>query len=176
MSGASSSKGRRMRRVVPHRGPPRTGPAPRGSGAPVALQVLARGERWVVVDKPSGLAVHQSALVRDRDTVMRVARKQFGDEVDPVHRLDRATSGCLLLSLSRGETAALHAAHVAGEKRYVAFVRGRIASEGPIRLDQPLGDGQGNPKDAVTVITPIAGSVDPRCSLVVATPLTGRFH
>src|SRR5688500_2149927 len=169
MSGASSSKGRRMRRVVPHRGPPRTGPAPRGSGAPVALQVLARGDRWVVVDKPTGLAVHQSALVRDRDTVMRVARRQFGDEVDPVHRLDKATSGCLLLSLSRAHTAALHAAHVAGEKRYVAFVRGllrgRVAADGPIRLDQPLNDDHGNPKSAVTLLTPIAGSVDPRSYL-----------
>jgi tRNA pseudouridine65 synthase len=141
----------------------------------VELAVLARGERWVVVDKPSGLAIHASDRVRERDTLMRHARRQFGPEVDPVHRLDRATSGCLLLSLSRAEYPALHAAHAAGRKRYLALVRGRVAWD-ELRCESPLGDDHGNPKDAVTLFVRLGASAEPRCSLLLATPLTGRFH
>ncbi|MEQ1506778.1 MAG: pseudouridine synthase [Myxococcota bacterium] len=139
------------------------------------MDVLAAGESWAVVAKPSGLAVHRSELVRDRHTLVGAARRVFGPDVAPVHRLDRATSGCLLLSLRPDATAALQAALTVGEKRYLAVVRGHVAPLEPIRYDQPLGSDHGD-KDAVTVFSPIAGCDEPRCSLVLATPLTGRFH
>ncbi|MEQ1567591.1 MAG: pseudouridine synthase [Myxococcota bacterium] len=139
------------------------------------LEVLARTERWVVVNKPSGLAVHQSARVRDRDTVMRFARRQFGDRVDPVHRLDRATSGCLLLSLDPQHTGELAAAHSGSEKVYVVFVRGRMTL-GELRCEAPLRDDRGIERSAVTVFTAVASSAEPRVSLVLARPVTGRTH
>lgn len=139
------------------------------------LDVLAQGDRWVIVDKPSGLAVHRSALVRDRRTLMDVARAQFGS-ADPVHRLDRATSGCLLLSLHPEHTGALHSALRGGIKSYLALVRGVVRPLEPILYDAPLSSEQGEPKEASTLFSPVTTCEEPRCSLLLATPLTGRRH
>jgi tRNA pseudouridine65 synthase len=138
--------------------------------------LLARGERWAVVGKPSGLPVHRSELCRERHTLVGAVRRRFGQAVSPVHRLDRATSGCLLLSLDPEYTATLQNALTNGEKRYVAFVRGHVATLEPIRFSNPLKDSHGGMREAETLLAPIAGSDDPRCSLVLATPITGRFH
>lgn len=143
---------------------------------PRTLRVLARGATWAVVDKPSGLAVHPSVRVRDRVTAIDIARSLFDARVAPVHRIDRATSGCLLLSLVPEATGALHAALVAGRKRYVAFVRGNVSFPEGFRFDQPLSDDDGVHKDAVTEFAAVAGCDEPRSSLVVASPLTGRTH
>ena len=64
-----------------------------------ALPVLAQGERWVVIAKPSGMVLHPSHYPGQfRDTVVQVAAAQFGRPVHAVHRLDAATSGTLLLA------------------------------------------------------------------------------
>lgn len=138
------------------------------------LPVIAAGPTWAVVAKPSGLAVHPSARVRDRITLIDLARRRFGAAVAAVHRLDRATSGCLLLSLAPTATPALQAALSAGTKRYVAFVRGNALQ--PVRCDAPLSDDDGGLQAASTTLTPIAGGDDPRCALVLAVPHTGRTH
>jgi tRNA pseudouridine65 synthase len=140
------------------------------------LQVLAEGEGWRVVAKPAGLPVHRSAMVAERDTLMRLARRQWGDRVSPVHRLDRPTSGCLLLSTGPEHTPALQDALAAGQKWYVAFVRGRADAAAPVRCANPMKDPDGVVQDAATVLIPVAGSQDPRCSLVLAIPETGRWH
>lgn len=143
----------------------------------MALTVLARGDRWMVVDKPSGLAIHRSAMVRDRSTLIGTIRRQLGlDLIDPVHRLDRATSGCLLLSLDPARTSLLHEALRAGSKRYLALVRGMVSPFEPIHYSGALSNEQGSPREAETLFSPIAASEDPRCSLVLAAPLTGRRH
>lgn len=140
------------------------------------IRVLSEGPGWAIVDKPSGLAVHRSALVRDRHTLMGAVRRQFGPDAAPVHRLDRATSGCLLLSLDPDATGTLHAALAEGHKQYVAMVRGQVVPLEPIVYEQPLSDDSGALKEATTVFSPIAASADPRCSLVLAAPLSGRTH
>jgi tRNA pseudouridine65 synthase len=142
----------------------------------VNIDVLAQGSGWLVVGKPSGLPVHRSAMVNERDTLVRRLRRDLGFDVDPVHRLDRPPSGCLLLSSDRARTGALQAALTVGHKRYVAFVRGRVQTLEPVVFDNPMADSHGVVKEAQTVLIPIAGSAEPRCSVVVASPLTGRFH
>src|SRR5690606_40388096 len=58
--------------------------------------VLYRDPHLAVVDKPAGLMAHASALARgERDFLADRLREQFGGPVYMVHRLDRATSGCL---------------------------------------------------------------------------------
>lgn len=59
-------------------------------------------DRWLVaVNKPSGMLVHRSWLDR-HETVfaMQTVRDQIGQHVFTVHRLDRPTSGVLLMALS----------------------------------------------------------------------------
>jgi tRNA pseudouridine65 synthase len=141
----------------------------------IDLPVLARGTRWAVILKPAGLAVHRSALVRTGPTVVGVAGRQFGCRVDPVHRLDQPTSGCLLLSFDRDYTGALQQALAAGSKRYLAMVRGCIPTREPYTESRALAV-DGVEKEATTWLQPVASSKDPRCSLVMAEPLSGRFH
>lgn len=114
--------------------------------------------------------------MRERHTLVGAVRRRFGDSVSPVHRLDRPTSGCILLSLDPTYTATLQQALTAGEKRYLAFVRGHVATLEPVRFSNPLKDSHGGMREAETVLSPIAGSDEPRCSLVLARPITGRFH
>lgn len=142
----------------------------------MAIRVLAQTEQWAVVAKPSGMAVHRSRMVNERDTVMRAIRKQLEGHVAPVHRLDRATSGCLLLSRDPGVTPRLQAALTAGTKRYLAFVRGHRPDPAEVRVTRPMKDAEGVVRDAETYIRPVATSPEPRCSLLLARPTTGRFH
>ena len=137
--------------------------------------MLARGERWAVVAKPPGLPVHQSRMVNARDTVMRAVRPLF-PTASPVHRLDRPTSGCLLLSLDPAFTPALQEALAAGEKRYLAFVRGKARATEPVRVTNPMKDEGGVLREAETLLTPVGTTDDPRSSLFLAVPVTGRWH
>ena len=69
---------------------------------PAALPVLYSDEALAVVSKPAGLMVHDSALARgETDFAADRLREQFGKPIFLVHRLDRATSGCLLLAFDR---------------------------------------------------------------------------
>ena len=142
----------------------------------MSLHILARSTAWAVVAKPAGLPVHRSKMVNVRDTVMRAIRHQLPEQAAPVHRLDRPTSGCLLISLDPAATPRLQAALAAGDKRYLAFVRGFREDPAEVRVDRPMKDAQGVLRDAITLIRPVGTSRDPRCSLFLARPLTGRFH
>ena len=129
-----------------------------------------------MVAKPAGLPVHRSQMVNVRDTLIRAARSQFDGPVSPVHRLDRPTSGCLLLSRDPDRTSVLQAALATGEKRYLALVRGHAPDLAEVRVETPMKDGGGVLRQATTLVRPVATTSDPRCSLFEARPLTGRYH
>ncbi|MGL5501097.1 MAG: pseudouridine synthase, partial [Plesiomonas shigelloides] len=68
--------------------------------APV-LPVLYQDEHIIAINKPAGWLVHRSWLDRhEKVVVMQTVRDQIGQHVYTVHRLDRPTSGVLLLALS----------------------------------------------------------------------------
>ena len=80
----------------------------------------------IAVNKPAGLAVHGgSGLSHGVIEALRAARPEL-TELDLVHRLDRETSGCLLIAKRRSALRDLHAQLRAGtvEKRYLALVCG----------------------------------------------------
>lgn len=158
-----------------------------------ALPVLFEDEFLAVVDKPAGLMVHDSALARgETDFAADRLREQFGRPVFLVHRLDRATSGCLLLALDRDTASALGRAFMAPEatrnieKDYWAICRGWPA-EPRFTIDHPLDGGPGKPvkKPAVTdfevlatceLPVPSAGFDTSRYAWLCAHPRTGRFR
>ena len=81
---------------------------------------------WWSINKPAGLAVHGgSGLTHGVIEALRAARPELG-ELDLVHRLDRETSGCLLIAKRRSALRDLHAQLREGrvEKRYLALVCG----------------------------------------------------
>jgi len=154
--------------------------------APVAV---LHADAWLaVVDKPAGLMVHDSALARGEDDFLADRlRAQFGRPVFLVHRLDRATSGCLLLAFDRDTASALGKVLMAGEvdKHYLAVCRGW--PEERFTIDHALDGGPGKPlkKPAVTRFERLAtcelelasaGFPTSRYALLQAMPQTGRFR
>ncbi len=90
-------------------------------------RVLFEDDRVLVLDKPAGMAVHGGSGIRYG--VIEALRQLRLDlrELELVHRLDRDTSGCLLLSKRRSALRSLHQAlrEEAMDKRYLALVGGR---------------------------------------------------
>jgi tRNA pseudouridine65 synthase len=163
-------------------------PAPAQATGADALAVCYRDDALAVVDKPAGLMVHDSALARgETDFAADRLRAQFGRPVFLVHRLDRATSGCLLLAFDRDTASALGKALMAHDVRrdYLAVCRGW--PEPRFTIDHALDGGPGKPakKPAITdferlatveLAWPSAGFDTSRYALLRASPRTGRFR
>jgi 23S rRNA pseudouridine1911/1915/1917 synthase len=111
-------------------------PAPRKSALvaeDLSLPVLFEDDHLLVIDKPAGVVVHPGAGVTSGTVVHGLLRKVrglagIGGEERPgiVHRLDKDTSGCLVVAKTepalRGLQAGFKARSV--EKRYRALVHG----------------------------------------------------
>lgn len=104
-----------------------------------ALPLLHLDAHLVAVHKPAGMLVHRSALAAPGERfAMQVVRDQLGRHVYPVHRLDRGTSGVLVMALDPAtakQLTGLFAAHQVA-KTYLGFVRGWPAVQGTV--DHPL--------------------------------------
>ncbi|WP_273789775.1 RluA family pseudouridine synthase [Bartonella sp. ML70XJBT] len=101
----------------------------RGQGDGVILKkmLLYEDPKVFVFNKPAGLAVQGgSGLTRHIDSMLEVWRNKKGEKPRLVHRLDRETSGVLIVARSRGAAQALTAAFREREtkKTYWALVRG----------------------------------------------------
>jgi tRNA pseudouridine32 synthase/23S rRNA pseudouridine746 synthase len=102
--------------------------------------ILFRDKRFLVLDKPSGLAVHPGRAggpsVEDFFPAWRLGR--HGPWL--AHRLDRDTSGCLLVALKKSALIAAQDLFTRGavEKTYWAVVRGAPQGELGV-IDLPLG-------------------------------------
>jgi 23S rRNA pseudouridine955/2504/2580 synthase len=105
--------------------------APPAPPRPLALPILFEDEHLLVVDKPAGLAAHGgSGIVYGLIEQLRAARSNQ-PFLELAHRLDRDTSGLLLLAKSRRALVRLHAALRDGEvdKRYLTLVAGDWRNE-----------------------------------------------
>lgn len=152
------------------------------------IEVLYADAALAVVNKPAGLMAHASAMARGEDEFLdERLRAQLGGGVHLVHRLDRATSGCLLVARERGTAAALGRAFMsrAVEKDYLAVCRGW--PEERFLLDYALDGGPGKPekKPAITEFerlavaeldAPDARHATSRYALLRASPQTGRYR
>jgi 23S rRNA pseudouridine955/2504/2580 synthase len=129
----------------------RAGPAGDGGARPPpsALQkllleaIVYEDADLMVLNKPAGIAVHGgSGLSHGVIESLRAARPD-DRELDLVHRLDRDTSGCLVVARRRAALRDLHAQLREGraEKRYLALVCGKW-DLGEKRIDLPLATGE----------------------------------
>jgi len=152
------------------------------------LDFLHVDDDLLAVNKPAALAVHRSRLVgADDDYLMDRLRLQVEGPLHAVHRLDRATSGVLLVARTAVAAAELGRQLMARSvtKTYLAVVRGWPAEQGEI--DYPLSGSslQGEAKPALTrwrrlatIEVPIAqGRYDrQRYALLEISPETGRYR
>lgn len=155
----------------------------------MALELLYQDEQLAVVNKPAGLMVHDSKLARgESEFLADQLREQLGVPVFLVHRLDRATSGCLLFAFDRDTASTLgkQLMSQAFAKHYLAVCRGWPAADA-FDLDYPIDGGPGKPecKPAQTRFTvsargelpwPMGGFETSRFALLRCEPLTGRFR
>jgi 23S rRNA pseudouridine955/2504/2580 synthase len=151
------------------------------------LPVLFEDDHVLAVDKPAGLAVHGgSGIAHGVIERLRSARPE-AKFLELVHRLDRETSGVLLIARKRSALIALHEELRSRgmDKRYLVAVSGRIrdqkrhvkvalrkysTAEGERRVVVDERDGQ----QAETVFRRLARNEE--FSLLEAELLTGRTH
>jgi 23S rRNA pseudouridine955/2504/2580 synthase len=166
--------------------PRRARPAGQAAAAARALPVAYEDEALVVIDKPSGVAVHGgSGLSFGVIETLRAARPE-AKVLELAHRLDRDTSGLLIVAKKRGALIELHRMLRQGEVRkiYVALVKGRWRG-GAREIREPLhkfvqagGERRvavrAHGVEAVTRVRPLAVAAD--LSMLELELLTGRTH
>ena len=128
-------------RIPPVRLDPRQVPARPADAVleTLAGAILHEDARLLILNKPSGLAVHGGSGLRYGVIEGLRALRPEARYLELVHRLDRETSGCLLIAKRRPTLRALHELLRQNriDKRYLALVQGRW--EGGARtVDAPL--------------------------------------
>lgn len=111
----------------------------------VPIPVIARGDGWLAVDKPAGMPVHPVNSVRE-NSLIRMLRRQEGIEgLRLTHRLDRETTGVLLIAENAATASVLSTAFERGrvEKDYLAIVAGVVGDEEGV-IDLPIGEAAGS--------------------------------
>ena len=85
--------------------------------------ILYEDKGLVVINKRHGIAVHGGSGVSIG--IIEALKSQYKEPIELVHRLDRATSGCLILAKKRSVLKSLHEQLVNHEleKRYTALVK-----------------------------------------------------
>jgi 23S rRNA pseudouridine955/2504/2580 synthase len=175
-------------RVPPVRtGAPSEPPAPGDSALRrIADAIVYEDARLIVIDKPAGMAVHGGSGVSWGVIEALRALRPGEKELELVHRLDRDTSGCLMVARRRSALRTLHALQRDGgvEKRYQALLSGRWIKDSaevdaPLRKNTLQGgervvrvDAEG--KAAVTRFRVLRRYAD--STLVEAVLVTGRTH
>ncbi len=148
--------------------------------------ILYEDDGLLVLNKPSGLAVHGgSGLNYGVIEGLRALRPE-ARFLELAHRLDRDTSGCLVIAKKRSVLRAFHELLREGgmDKIYLALVMGRWKGGGK-RVDAPLRKNElksgervvrvsKDGKPSSTIFTPV--TLYKRCSLMRVKLLTGRTH
>ncbi len=148
--------------------------------------LLTEDKRWFALNKPSGLAVHGgSGLNYGVIEAMRLLKPEE-HQMELVHRLDRETSGCLLIARRRSALRVLHELlrNNKMDKRYIALLAGRWEGrradvDAPL-LKNTLQGGErvvrvnSNGKSALTRFRVLERFSN--ATLVEAKPVTGRTH
>jgi 23S rRNA pseudouridine1911/1915/1917 synthase len=160
---------------------------------PSGLRPCFAAPDFAVFEKPSGVLTHPNgfdcggALLDD-------AKALFGANAQICHRLDRETSGLIVVSQNKKAEAALkdQFASRLAKKTYLAFVKGAIDAKRLIDAPIALGtrkrnDGLGLPKvigavsfsqgkEARTLIEPLDYFAELNATLIEARPIGGRTH
>jgi 23S rRNA pseudouridine1911/1915/1917 synthase len=119
------------------------GIAPDGAPPPLP-DILHIDDRVIVLDKPAGLLAHPSGLDFSWAVIGLAKDRWPEDRIDLVHRLDRDTSGVIVLTRDIEANRSLKAALKAGscEKHYEALCRGEIPWD-TRTLEGPIGSNDG---------------------------------
>ena len=155
----------------------------------ITAAIVQEDERLIVVNKPAGIAVHGgSGISFGVIEALRAARPDEADSLELVHRLDRDTSGVLLVARKSSVLRMLHAQLREGhefEKRYLALLKGswqlgQKRIDAPLRTDLRVGGErtvrvQAGGKASISDFRPVQ-FFGARATLLEVAILTGRTH
>lgn len=161
------------------------GIAPTGAPPPMP-DVLYEDEHLLAVSKPAGLLVHPVGQRFEYGLIGVVRDARPGKVVAPAHRIDRETSGIVLIALS-GETdrrmkLAFKQRRV--QKSYLAIVRGSPSWD-TLTVDAPIGKCGGELElrravrddgDPSCTHFEVSARISPTLTLMLCRPITGRTH
>ena len=102
--------------------------------------VIFENDSFLLVNKPSGLAVHGgSGIHLGLIELLRSSREKRNEHLELVHRLDKGTSGCLLVSKKKSKLRKLHEYFREGkvQKTYLGLMVGKF-TQTVYEIDQPL--------------------------------------
>ena len=160
----------------------------RRTAPPRELAVLRESGHWLVVDKPPGLPTVPDRAARAPSVHGLLEALRPGADLRIVHRLDRDTSGCLLLA--KGLAAARHFDQLfrsgGVHKEYRALVHGAMNGSARV-VELPLGPDPRRPGKVVVATRPTRGARAARTAVQVIDafaafthvrllPATGRSH
>ncbi|SMN11965.1 Ribosomal large subunit pseudouridine synthase C [uncultured Candidatus Thioglobus sp.] len=143
--------------------------------------ILYEDKGLLIINKPSGLAVHGGSGIDIG--VIEALRDMYNTPVELVHRIDRATSGVLLIAKKRSVLKNLHEQLVQHqmEKRYSALVKGtwskkRHTIDAPLHQNSRATVVDAKGKNAVSHFQPMKNFKSINASLVDVLIETGRMH
>jgi len=145
---------------------------------PSAFEVVFENESFLVVHKPAGIAVHEGKEIFKRHSLLghlEAAYRMKGVHPRLVHRLDKETSGLLLIAKNEETASRLERSLEEGEvkKEYLLLVVGRLYPlEG--RIEFPLPGRSGEPVSALTLYKVEKEFAE--ATLIRARIKTGRMH
>lgn len=148
--------------------------------------IVYEDDGLMVINKPTGVAVHGGSGRRHGVIEALRASRPTARQLELVHRLDRDTSGALLVAKKRSALRRLHADLREGkvDKRYLALVRGRwlggertvrtALEKNVVRSGERVVRARAGGKPSETRFVPLERAAD--ATLCEALPLTGRTH
>jgi 23S rRNA pseudouridine955/2504/2580 synthase len=146
--------------------------------------VIFENENYLAVNKTGNLPVHPSGIFF-RNTLVMLLEDLRSEKYYPVHRLDRETSGALLLGKNSAAASEVQKNFGKVGKEYLAIVRGDLKEE-KFTVDTPIGPAinslinkkreayENGDETALTEFELVSSSG--LYSLVKASPVTGRMH
>jgi len=151
----------------------------------VKLEILYQDDHLVVVNKPANLLSVPDRYIADIPNVTNMLGAKLGDPIIAVHRLDRPTSGCLVVARTPEAHKELNRQFQDREvdKVYYAIVEGQPADE-ETEVDEPIAPNPGKlgammvsnkGKHAFTIFKPME-FFGHQFSLVGVQIFTGRTH
>ena len=145
--------------------------------------VLYDKDGLVVLNKPEGLAVHKGSGLKFG--VIDLMRQLYGEDIELVHRLDRDTSGCLMLATQRKTLTKFHELLRSKQlqKTYLAYLHGHL-NKTHVVVNQPLSKYERGGERFMEVSPGGQASEthfdvlakDEVGTWVLAKPITGRTH
>lgn len=155
----------------------------------MSLEIIYQDRYCLLVSKPNNVLVHHAHHARNKvneASLIQLIENQFSKRFYPIHRLDRKTSGIILLASKREYVASFQTLFINNkiQKVYYGVVRG--FSKENIIIDSPVKgrdadvykEAETHIKllDKITLDIPVKPYDTSRYSLVELQPKTGRMH